>query len=100
MTEHVAVPSNPEDVKKLKTMLVEATHCMQRSDDEKESIKEIIADAYARFDIPKKALRKLATTMYKRNYDDVQAENDDFEYLYEALVEGKTGFKSSDEEAA
>ena len=99
MTDHVSVPSNPEDVLKLKTMLVEATHCMQRMDDERESIKDIIGDAFANFDIPKKALKKLATTMYKRNYADVQAENEDFEYLYEALVEGKTGFKSKEEAA-
>ena len=89
MVDHVSVPSNPEDVRKLKTMLDEATHCMQRSDDEKQSIKDIIDDAYAKFDVPKKLLRKLATTMYRRSYEDVQAENEDFEFLYETLVEGK-----------
>lgn len=85
----VTVPSSPNDRSKLKTMLTEITHCMQRADDERESIKEIINDAYSKFDIPKKVLRKLATTMYKHNYEDVQAENEDFETLYEILVNNK-----------
>lgn len=90
MTDHTSLPSNPADRQKLKTMLAEMTHCMQRADDEKESMKEIADEAVRQFDIPKKIINKLARTMYKRNYADLQAENDDFEFLYEALVEGKT----------
>lgn len=90
MTDHVNVPSNPADRQKMKTMLAEMTHCMQRADDEKESMKEIAEEVYNQFDVPKKIVNKLARTMYKRNYADLQAENEDFEFLYEALVEGKS----------
>ena len=90
MTDHVSIPSNPADRQKMKTMLAEMTHCLQRADDEKESMKEIADEVYKQFGIPKKIINKLARTMYKRNYADLQAENEDFELLYETLVEGKS----------
>lgn len=89
MTNQVVVPSDPNDRKKLKTMLAEMTHCLQRADSEREAMKEIANEAAEQFDIPKKIVNKLARTMYKRNYADLAAENADFELLYESLVEGK-----------
>ena len=83
------VPSSPEDRKKLKTMLVEMTHCLQRADNERESMKEIASEIEEQFNISKKIANKLARTMYKRNYSDLQAENEHFEFLYETLIEGK-----------
>ena len=85
----ITIPSNPADRKKLKEALVEMTRCLQKIDDEKLSMKDISDDAAAKFAIPKKIITKLARTMYKRNYDTLQTENEDFETLYEILVEGK-----------
>lgn len=85
----VTVPSNPVDRKKLKQILVEMTNCMQRADLEKESMKELASDAERQFEIPKKLIKKLATTMYKRSYATLSQEQEDFERLYEVLVEGK-----------
>ena len=85
----VVIPSSTEDRKKLKMMISEMTHCLQRMDMEKESKKEIADEIKRQFDLPTKHINKLASTMYKRNYEDVQAENEDFELLYETLVEGK-----------
>ncbi len=93
----VIIPSSPADRTKLKQMLAEMTHCMQRADDEKEQLKEIATEAASQFNIPKKMINKLAKTMYKRSYEDLQAENEDFELLYEVLVMGK---KTTDAEAA
>lgn len=84
-----AIPTNPADRAELKTMLAEMTNAMRRIDDEREQIKDIAAAAEEKFEIPKKLVRKLATTMYKHNYADLQSENEHFEFLYEALVEGK-----------
>lgn len=80
---------NEQDRKEFKTMLAEMTKCMQRMDDERENMKDIAKAAEDKFGIKTKIVRKLATTMYKHNYADVQAENEHFEYLYEALVEGR-----------
>lgn len=91
MSDHITIPSSPTDRQKMKQMLAEMTHCLQRADDEKESMKEIAEDVHKQFDVPKKIVNKLARTMYKHNYADLQAENEDFELLYETLVEGKIG---------
>lgn len=89
-THSVTVPSSKEDRKKLKTILAEMTQCMHRADLEKESMKELAADAAKSYEIPKKIITKLARTMYKRDYATLQQEQEDFEILYETLVEGKT----------
>jgi len=91
MSDHITIPSSPTDRQKMKQMLAEMTHCLQRADDEKESMKEIADAVHNQFDVPKKIVNKLARTMYKHNYADLQAENEDFELLYETLVEGKLG---------
>jgi PP-loop superfamily ATP-utilizing enzyme len=86
--------SAPERVK-LKACLVEITNVLARVDAEKEVQKEITARIKSEFDIKPSQANKLARVMYKHNYADLQAEQDDFEYLYETLVEGK---KTEDEE--
>jgi hypothetical protein len=83
------IPSSPADRQKFKLMLVEMTKALQRIDLERESLKEIANSAQEQFSIKKKLVSKLARTMYKHNYADLQAENEHFETLYETLVEGK-----------
>lgn len=85
----MTVPSNPNDRQKLKTMLTEMTHCLARMDGERDAKKEIAAAIKEQFALTPKLINKLAATMYKRNYSDLQQENEDFELLYETLVEGK-----------
>ena len=89
MPADTRVISSPEERKALKALLVEMTNCMQRIDSEREAMKEIVTSGQEKFEIKGTLIRKLATTMFKRNYEDVQAENEDFEYLYEALVNAK-----------
>lgn len=89
------VPSSPADRQKLKSILGEITRCMQRIDDEKSAIKDLLTDACEKFEIDKKLLSKLAKTMHKRNYADVMHENESFETFYEILFEGQ---KSTEEE--
>ena len=84
-----SVPSNPEDRRKLKAAIGEATNCLLRIDGEREQMKEIIASAAEQFGVDKKQLRKIANTMYKHNYADAKAENEEFELLYETLIEGR-----------
>ena len=83
------VPQDAGDRQKLKTMLVEMTHCLQRIDDERAQKKEIADAIKEQFDIKARTANKLASTMYKHNYADLQAENEHFESLYETLVDGK-----------
>lgn len=94
-THEDRVPSNPTDRQKLKSILTEVTRCMQRIDDERSAIKDLLADAAEKFDVDKKLLSKLAKTMHKRNYADVMHENESFETFYEILIEGQ---KATDDE--
>lgn len=85
------IPSNPQDREKLKAVIAEITNCMLRKDHENEAMKEIIEDAAKTYEIEKKLIRKLATVMYKSNYNDLQEENEEFELLYESIIEGHKG---------
>jgi hypothetical protein len=77
-----------EDRKKLKSVIGELTNSLLKIDAEREAMKEAISAAAEKFEIDKKQIRRIATTMYKRNYADVQAENEEFEILYETVIEG------------
>ena len=90
----ITVPSDPADRQKFKAMLSEMTHCLSRADSEKEQMKEICEEAFDQFGIAKKTINKLAKTMYKHSYADLQSENEDFEFLYEALVLGNNAVEA------
>ncbi len=80
---------NAKERLEFKAMLVEMTKLFQQNDDNREALKDIAAAAEEKFGIKKKLVSKLAKTMYKHNYADLQQENEHFSDLYEALIEGK-----------
>lgn len=84
--EKANILTNPEELKKFKQVLATITHYLQIIDDQKEAIKETVEEAAGEYSIDKKLIRKLANTMYKHNYADIQEENNHFELLYESLV--------------
>lgn len=81
--------NDPDERKKFKSALSAVTHQFQLIDDQKESIKENVAELSDMYGLDKKTVRKIATTMYKHNYADVLEENRHFEQLYEQVIEGK-----------
>lgn len=81
-------PSSPADRQKLKLALEQITDSMARQDAEKEHIKEVIATIKEKFEMEPKLTRKMAKTMYDRSFDTLQQENQEFEDLYETIVEG------------
>lgn len=88
-SENNNVLANPEELKKFKQFLVTITHYMQIADDQKTAIAETVTEASTTFGIDKKIIRKLASTMFKHNYADIQEENSHFEILYESLIGAK-----------
>lgn len=80
---------NAKERGELKAMLVEYTKLLQANDTNRESMKDIAAAGEEKFGIKKKIISKLAKTMYKHNYADLQQENEHFSFLYESLIEGK-----------
>ncbi len=85
----MTITVNAGDRKKMKSMIVEMTNCLERIDSEKEAMKDIAEVAEDQFSIKKKYINRMARTMFKHNYADLQSENESFEFLYEAVVEGK-----------
>jgi len=91
-------PSSPADRQKLKLALEQITDSMSRQEAEKDHIKEVITMIKEKFEIEPKHTRKLAKTMYDRSYADLQQENEDFELLYESIVEGLVSNQDVDED--
>ena len=87
--ENVNVLTNADKLREFKQVLVTITHYLQIIDDQKEAIKETVEEAAKNFAIDKRIIRKLANTMFKHNYADIQEENKHFEFLYEALIGGR-----------
>ncbi len=83
----MSIVVNPEDRKALKSMIVEMTNSLERIDGEKEHMKDIAEAAEDKFSIKKKYINKMARTMFKHNYADLQSENESFELLYESVIE-------------
>jgi hypothetical protein len=84
----MSILASESDRKAMKMMIVEMTNCLERIDAEKEQMKEIAEAAEEKFSIKKKFVNKMARTMYKHNYADLQQESEHFEILYETVVEG------------
>jgi len=84
-----SLPVNAAEIAKVKTMIVEMTNCLNRIDAEREQMKDIASSVEEKFGIKKKIINKIARTMFKHNYADLQSENEHFEFLYEAIAEGK-----------
>lgn len=95
---NLSLPRSPADRQKLKTMISEATYCLQRVDDEKAAIKDIIDVINTDFQLSKKHVRRLINTLYKQNYNDRLAEEEEFEYLYEGLFAASKLTKADEKE--
>jgi len=79
---------DPDDRRAMKAMIVEMTYCLQKIEDQREAMKDIATAAEEKFSIKKKFVNKMARTMFKHSYADLQSENESFELLYETVIEG------------
>lgn len=75
-----------EELKVLKNGLKELSDVMTMMESQKEVFKDIIDSVYSELKIPKKIIRKMALTYHKKNYNEVVAEQEEFELLYEGIV--------------
>jgi hypothetical protein len=89
-TDQLIIPSNPADREKLKGVVEEIALAYQRIADQQSAIKDILEHAKEDLGIPPKFTRKLAKTFYKNNFKETQSEYEDFETLYEAVIESNT----------
>ena len=80
--------ADPVERKNFKIGLSTITGYMQIQDDQKEAIKETVDYLAKKYGLKNKTVRRMANTMFKHNYADVQEENHHFEEMYETIVEG------------
>lgn len=87
--EDVIVPTSPEDIRRIRSYLDEISGSMTRIASERDLIKEIIENAHAAFNIPKKTFRKMAKIHHNNAFDAEVVEHEDFVSLYETVT-GRT----------
>jgi len=86
MTQSV---SSPIDRQKIKKMLAEISSSMTRIEAERDLIRETIKEMSDQFQLPKKTLNRMAKVYHKQNYTQEVADHEEFETLYETIVQEK-----------
>ena len=81
--------SSPDDRLKIKKLLAEISGSMTRIEAERDLIRETIKDMSEKFLLPKKTLARKAKVYHKQNYSQEVAEHEEFEDLYETIVQEK-----------
>ena len=81
--------SNQVDRDKIKKLLAEISGSMTRMEAERDLIRETIKDMSKQFNLPVKTLNRMAKVYHKQNYNQEVAEHEEFEELYETIVQEK-----------
>ena len=89
MTQTVQQISSPADRKKIKDALHEISGSMTRIDAEKDYIREAVKELADEFKLSKRTLNKMARVYHKQNYSQEVASHEEFEGLYETILESK-----------
>ena len=81
--------SSPTDRAKIKKMLGEISGSMTRMEAERDLIRETIKTMSDEFQLPKKTLNRMAKVYHKQNYTQEVAEHEEFEDLYQLIIQEK-----------
>jgi len=84
MTQQI---SSPADRQKIKKMLAEISGSMTRMEAERDLVRETIKEMSQQFQLPKKTLSRMAKVYHKQNYTQEVADHEEFEDLYETIVQ-------------
>ena len=80
---------NDEQLKSLKGAIDEMIIVMQKQDALKNEMKDIVDATYDSLKLPIKILKKMARVQDKQSFQEEDAENKEFEVLYEGITEVK-----------
>jgi hypothetical protein len=78
--------SDPSHRKAVYDALREISNSMTRIEAERDLIKETINNIKDQYELPTKYTRKLAKIYHKQNFNEVKAEQEDIEALYETIA--------------
>ena len=82
---NIIIPSDPNAKDAIRSAIKELDASMIRVKAERDLQKDILQNIQDKVDVPKKYIKKMATIYHKQNLQEVKAENDDLETLYEAV---------------
>jgi archaellum component FlaC len=85
MSTDVIVPSNPEDLKRIKDAMQEISNSFTRIEAEKDFQKEALVSLEEDVGIPKKYLRKMARIYHKQNMNQIKSEMETIDFLLEKV---------------
>lgn len=78
--------SNPADRKVIYEAIREISNSMTRMEAERDLISETLKDIKEKFELPPKYTRKLARIYHKQNFQEVKAEQEEVETLYDTIT--------------
>lgn len=78
--------SNPADRKAIYEAIREISNSMTRMEAERDLISETLKDIKEKFELPPKYTRKLARIYHKQNFQEVKAEQEEVETLYDTIT--------------
>jgi archaellum component FlaC len=81
---------SPEDMKKLMGALKDMSNSMLRVEAERQLQKDVRNDIYEELNLNKKVFSRLAKTYHKQNYTEEVEINDEFEKIYEGVINRPT----------
>jgi|688.fasta_scaffold666373_4 hypothetical protein len=81
--------TNPADKKRVKDALFEISGSYARIEGERDLIKTVVKDLADEYELSKKQVNKIARAYHKQNYNQQVAESEEFQELYESLLESE-----------
>lgn len=80
-----ALPTNPADIKRIETAILEISAQLQMIKDRQDSIKEIKTELKDSFNMPTGLVNKLVKAHFEHKYSEMTEEHSVFELVYETL---------------
>lgn len=93
-----SMPSDPEDVKKIKNAIIDASAQKQMIADRQEALKDIKSMLKEEFGMPAGLFNKLVKAHFDHKYEELSIEHSVFETLYETLFDSDTTSDDEDED--
>jgi uncharacterized hydantoinase/oxoprolinase family protein len=81
-----ALPSNPDDLSKIKNAIIEISAQKQMMKDRAQGIKDIKDDLKESFEMPVALVNKLVNALDDSKYQEMAAENSMFELVRESIM--------------
>jgi hypothetical protein len=88
-TNQIILPSNPADLKAIKSEVNACVDAMTRIAAEKDFISETVSALAEKYELPKSTLNKMVRVHFKRNMEEVVAQAEELETAYETVMNVK-----------